>query len=353
MLDVEVALAAAQADAGLIPQAAAHAIADAARASSFDVAEIVSAGWEVGTPVLPLIDRLRALVGSPHSEHVHHGTTTQDIVDTATVLQIRAGLMGLEERWARMGDVLARLAQRHRATPMLGRSFLQAGGTISFGRKVAGWLGSVAGDISRLHEEAAALPLQLGGPLGVLDGYGDHGVAVVTGVAERLDLTIPAVSWHSDRRPIRATAGALADVAATVRNVATDTILLAQTGIEEVSVRPGRSSSVANKQNPIDAIRANAAAQFAVAQTAALLALGPHEHERAIGAWHAEWALVPTAFHGAMAAAEAIERSIASLEVHEERMLANLTAAGYEPSPSSMDSRLIDRAVDAFGRAKR
>lgn len=351
LLDVEAALANAQADAGLIPPAAAAAITAAAHVARFDPAAVLAGGWEVGTPIIPLTDRLRDLVGEDHAAFVHLGATTQDIIDTATVLQIREAIEVVDENWRRLGAVLADLAHRHRSTPMLGRTFLQAAGTTSFGRVAAGWLASVAADLHRSAAVRADMPVQLGGPIGIPDALGDRAAAVTEGLADRLGLAVPALPWHTDRRPIRSVAALVSDVAATTRRLATDTLLLAQTGVEEVTVRAGRSSAIPGKRNPIDAIRAGAAAQVAATQAAGLLMLGPYERERAGGAWHAEWALVPLALHATLAGAEAIERSMATLEPDQDRMAANLTAAGQAPGVPAAADEIIDRALAAYRAA--
>lgn len=350
MLDVEAALAAAQAEVGLIPEAAAAAIAAACFAGRYDVGAVFAAGWEVGTPVLPLVERLRAELEDDHAGYVHLGATTQDIVDTGLILQIREGLLALEGEWLRFGRTLATLAKEHRTTPMLGRSFLQAGAPITFGRKVGGWLSALAKDLTRIRVGLLELPIQLGGPMGALRGMDDRGAAVAAAMGGQLGLQVPAVPWHSDRWPIRAVAAVAADVASTARQVAVDTILLAQSGIEEVSTRPGGSSSLAGKRNPIDAIRANAAAQFTSGQAALLLTTGPYEHERATGAWHVEWAVVPLLFHGAMAAVEAVVRSTESLVPDPARMVDNLVAAGHDPEEVGLAPEFADRAVEAFRR---
>jgi 3-carboxy-cis,cis-muconate cycloisomerase len=350
MLDVEAALAAAQAEVGLIPEAAAAAIAAACLAGRYDVAAIFSEGWEVGTPVLPLVDRLRAEVEPDHAGFVHLGATTQDIVDTGMILQIREGLLALEGEWLRFGRTLAALAKEHRSTPMLGRSFLQAGAPITFGRKVGGWLSALANDLTRLRVGLVELPVQLGGPMGVLRGMGDHGESVATAMGAQLGLHVPAVSWHSDRWPVRSVAAVAADVASTARLIAVDTILLAQSGIGEVTTRAGSSSALAGKRNPIDAIRANAAAQFTAGQAALLLTTGPYEHERATGAWHVEWAAIPLLFHGAMASVEAVVRSTESLVPEPARMADNLVAAGHDPEEVGLAPEFADRAVEAFRR---
>jgi 3-carboxy-cis,cis-muconate cycloisomerase len=352
MLDFEAALARASAAAGILPPAAAEAIRKSCEewAPEDDPSALFAAGWEAGSPVVPLVARLRERVGEVAAPYVHLGATTQDVVDTGLVLQVREGLAVLERQMASAGRVLAALADRHRDTVMLGRTLMQPAAPITFGFKAAGWLDGWTRDLERTRRLPGRLALQLGGPVGTLSRFGGRGLAVAEEMGRLLGLAVPAMPWHASRDRIAETAAALALAARTVAKIAHDLVLLAQAEVGEVSMRPGGSSSLAGKRNPIDAIRALAAARFASGQAAILLAADPHEHERAAGAWHTEWVAVPTLFHGTLAAVEALGRALSTLEVHAERMSANLGDLG---SDAGLAGRFVDRVLDPFREAVR
>lgn len=348
MLDVEAALARATAAAGLIPPEAAAAIDAACRSGSFEAAALFAEGWEAGSPVIPLIARLRELVGADAAPYVHLGATTQDIVDTGLVLQVREGLEELEAGLATIGRALAALAERHRGTLMPGRTLMQPAAPITFGLKAAVWLDGLARDLGRIRERRRRSALQLGGAVGNLAGFGADGMRVAEEMGRDLGLEVPAIPWHATRDRIGETAATLALAARTAAKIAGDVILLAQGEVGEVSTRAGASSALPGKRNPIDAIRSAAAAQVACGQASILLQARPTEHERAAGAWHAEWAAVPALFHAACAAFEALERAIDTLEVDAERMRANVERSASGGAHAGLADVLIDRVVAAF-----
>jgi 3-carboxy-cis,cis-muconate cycloisomerase len=352
MLEVESALARASAAAGVMPTAAAEAIRASCESWTTEesASSLFAAGWEAGSPVVPLVARLRELVGEDAAPYVHLGATTQDVVDTGLVLQIREGLGALERHLVDAGRILAALAERHRDTVMAGRTLMQPAAPITFGLKAAGWLDGLTRDLERTRRLPERLALQLGGPVGTLAGFGERGLAVAEEMGRILDLPVPAMPWHTARDRIAETAAVLALASRTVVKVAGDLILLAQAEVGEVSMRAGGSSSLEGKRNPIDAIRATAAARFAGGQAAILLAAVPYEHERAAGAWHTEWVAVPTLFHGTLAAVEALGRALSTLEVHAERMSANLGDLG---SDAGLAGRFVDRVLDPFREAVR
>lgn len=354
MLDVESALSRASAAAGIVPPAAAEAIRKTCeRWETEDPSSLFAEGWEAGSPVVPLVARLREMVGEEAAPYVHLGATTQDVVDTGLVLQIREGLVELERHLLSVGRALAALADRHRATVMAGRTLMQPAAPITFGLKAAGWLDGWTRDLERTRQLRQRLALQLGGPVGTLSALGERGLAVAEEMGRILELEVPAMPWHTSRDRIAETAAVLALVTRTVAKVAHDLILLAQAEVGEMSMRAGGSSSLAGKRNPIDAIRAVAAARFASGQAAILLGAVPYEHERAAGAWHAEWAAIPALFHGTLAAVEALGRAIDTLEVHVEHMSANLALLGSERHDDGLAGRFVDRVLQAFRRITR
>lgn len=353
MLEVEAALAAATAAAGLIPSGAAAKIEEVCREEGFDAAAVFARGWEDGSPVIPLVSRLRQLAGEDAAAFVHLGATSQDVIDTGLVLQVRDGLAVLEGRLLSIGRGLTALAEGHRDSLMTGRTLMQPAAPITFGLAVATWLDSLTRDVERLRERRRGAALQLGGPAGTLAGFGGRGLQVAEEMGRLLSLAVPAVPWHSTRDRIGEVAAALALAARTAAKVAGDVVLLAQGEVGEVSTRAGGSSSMAAKRNPIDAIRAVAAAQVASGQAAVLLDVRPCELQRAAGAWQAEWAAVPALFHATLAACEALGRTVASLEVDDQRMRANLAQGVPGDQDAGLAGELVDRAVAAFRKLER
>jgi 3-carboxy-cis,cis-muconate cycloisomerase len=304
-----------------------------------DPARLLEQGWEDGTPVLPLLEEIRSRLPEKHAGHLHMGSTTQDVVDTALMLQARSALELLDASLASASISLAGLADAHRATAALGRTFLQAAVATSFGTRAARWLQSVVhvrGDIRRLQ---GRLPLQLGGPVGDTASFGDAACALTERVADHIGLAVPAAPWHTDRWPVQDIASLLGKSASVCSKIASDVAFLAAAG--DVRVRSGRSSSMSHKRNPVDAMRAEAASQVCRAVVAGLMTSPAHLLERGMGPWHAEWALVPLAFQTAGAGAEAIARCLETLEVDVDVMTA---AAGGE---TPVDTGLIDRALAA------
>jgi 3-carboxy-cis,cis-muconate cycloisomerase len=209
---------------------------------------------------------------------------------------------------------------------MAARTLLQQAVPTTFGLKAAGWLVSISDARRRLAAVAAGLPAQLGGAGGTLAAFGDSGPELVRLYAEEVDLQEPTVPWHSLRTPLRDLAGALAGAAGALGKIATDVVLLAQTEVAEVAeAEGGPSSTMPHKQNPTAAVLARACTRHAQANAALLASLAEHEHERAAGAWHAEWAALSSALATTAGAANAVRRSLDGLRVDVERMRANIS----------------------------
>lgn len=353
MLDAEAALAEAVANSALIPAEAAEVIADVCRNAEFAADEIFAEGWERGSPVIPLVVALEAAVGEPHAEHVHFGATTQDMVDTGLMLQVREGMGRLERDVRSLGSAIADLASEHRTTVRLARTLLQPAGPTTFGLTAAGWLDALTRDLGRLRRTRGALALQLGGAVGDQAAFGEHAEAIAAHMASRLGLSVPPLPWGASRDRIGEIAATLSLLCQTSANIAGDLLLLAQAELGEVSMRSGGSSAMPDKRNPIDAIRVVAATRFAAGQAAVLLAPSSHEFERAAGSWHLEWAAVPTLFHGTLAATEGLERAVDTLEIHPARMASHFEQlpAGRRVKPGQQTQRLIARALEEWSEA--
>ncbi|HEV8624550.1 MAG TPA: 3-carboxy-cis,cis-muconate cycloisomerase [Acidimicrobiia bacterium] len=329
MLDVEAALARAEAQTGLIPIEHEEAIAAACQAGRFDVSELGRAAAAAGNPVVPLVEQLRDAVGGEAAASVHAGATSQDIIDTATMLVARGALTAIAADLDAAGDAAAGLATEHAQTVMAGRTLLQQALPTTFGAKAAGWVSGIddAADLldSVRHRRLA---VQLGGGAGTLAALHPHGPEVVRLLAEELGLTAPAMPWHTNRSRISELAGALGVTAGALAKPARDVTLLAQTEIGEVREGvPGRggSSAMPHKRNPVAAVATLANTTQAPGLVATLLtATSGHDHERAAGAWHAEWHPLRELFIAVGSAAAWLADCLTHLEVDPGRMRANI-----------------------------
>ena len=323
LLDAERALVEAEAEAGIVPAGAATAIAEACRAGLYDAGALAHEGRAAGNPVEPLVRAIRAQVGDEHADFVHRGATSQDMLDSAAMLVAQRTLLLIDVELDGVAAACAHLAEKHRGTVMAARTLLQQAVPTTFGYKAAGWLVGVVEARARLA--AVELPAQLGGAAGTLAALGNDGPEVLRLFAARLGLREPVLPWHTRRTPIVDLAGALAGAAAAAAKIGTDVVLLAQTEVGEVAeAEGGASSTMPHKRNPTNAILADACARHARANAGVLLESAVQEHERAVGAWHAEWHALAAALAATGGAAAAIRRSLDGLVVNAERMRANI-----------------------------
>jgi 3-carboxy-cis,cis-muconate cycloisomerase len=361
MLEVEAALADAEAEAGLIPAEAAKAIRSACDADGFDAGRIAAEGRASANPVVPLVAALREKVGGDAAGFVHYGATSQDIVDSAAMLVASRALGVLRSELDGVAAACAELAKRHRETPMAGRTLLQQALPITFGLKAAGWLDSVMAARERL--DSLSLPVQLGGPVGTLASLRPEGERVVGLLAKRLDLEEPALPWHTARLRIADLGTSLALTAGALEKIALDVVLLSQIEIGEVAEPSGGgrggSSSMPHKRNPVGSVLAIACARRVRGDAGVLLAAMAQEHERAAGAWQSEWAPLNDALALTGGAAAAMREALEALEVRPERMRENLEAlreqlAGDEElDPAEYLGSagvFVDRALSRYGR---
>jgi 3-carboxy-cis,cis-muconate cycloisomerase len=332
MLDFERALARVEGRLVVIPAQAAEVIARPRSPDAFDLAALASEAEQAGNLAIPLIHALTALVARDDAEaarYVHWGATSQDVIDSGLMLQVRAGLDLIDADLARLAAALARLAQAHRATPMAGRTWLQQAAPITFGLKVAGWLSAIKRDQQRLRDlRGRALAAQVGGAVGSLAAFGAQGLAIADGVAEELGLQAPDMPWHTQRDRVVEVATTLGLLAGTLGKMARDLALLAQSEVAEArepgGPERGGSSTMPQKRNPVGAAVTLAAAQRVPALVATLLAAMPQEHERGLGGWQAEWETLPEIFLLAAGALRRMREAAEGLEVDEQRMRANL-----------------------------
>jgi 3-carboxy-cis,cis-muconate cycloisomerase len=323
LLDAERALALAEARAGVIPAAAADAIAGACVAERFDAGALAEAGRSAGNPVEPMVRRLTEAVGGDAARFVHWGATSQDVIDTAAMLVARDTVRLLVRRLDELAAACARLAEAHRETPIAARTLLQQAVPTTFGAKAAGWLAGVLD--ARRDLAALEFPAQLGGAAGTLAPLGADGPRVVELFAQELELAAPTIPWHTLRAPIARLAAALELAAGAAAKVALDVALLAQNEIGEVREGSGgASSTMPHKRNPVGSTVALGCSRLAHANASVLLGGLAQEHERAIGAWHAEWPALTAALAYTGGAVASVASVVNTLEVDAEAMRRNL-----------------------------
>ncbi|MEH2533084.1 3-carboxy-cis,cis-muconate cycloisomerase [Bradyrhizobium sp. AZCC 1588] len=334
MLDFEAALARAEAAAGVIPASAADPITSACRAESFDIAALAEAATKAGNLAIPLVKALTANVArsdAAAARFVHWGATSQDVIDTAVMLGLRAGIDAL------LADIdcaiagFAGLARQHRHTPVVARTWLQHALPMPFGLKLAEYAAALHRSKLRLQRvRSEALALQFGGAAGTLAALGDKGLAVAEKLAEELKLPLPDAPWHTHRDRIAEAASVLAIIAGTCGKIARDVSLMMQTDVGEAFEPSGEgrggSSTMPHKRNPVAAASALAAATMAPNLAATIFAAQVQDHERSAGPWHAEWPTLPTLLLVTSRALAAIVDIAEGLEVDAARMRANLDA---------------------------
>jgi 3-carboxy-cis,cis-muconate cycloisomerase len=334
MLDFEAALARAEAAVGVIPHEAVEPIVAAAKAERFDLAAIAAAAPAAGNVLVPLVAALTAEVAKDNADaagFVHWGASSQDAIDTALVLELRAGLDALIADLDRAIAGYVALAGRYRRTATVARAGLQHTLPMPFGLKVAGYAGALGRSRERLKRlRREALIMQFGGAAGTLAVLGERGFDVYERLAALLDLPLPDAPWHSHRDRLAEVAAALAILAGTCGKIARDVTLLMQTEVAEAfepaPATNGGAAPLPHKRNPTAAASVLACAAMAPQLAAAIMSTEVHEHERAAGAWQAEWAAFPAlliAVSGALAGVADIGER---LEVDNERMRANFDA---------------------------
>jgi len=333
LLDVEVALAAAEAESGLIPPSAAVDIKAAACAELFDLSAITQDAINDGNVVIPLVRKLTEAVSakSPESSrYVHRGATSQDIMDTAQALLLRKRHAVVREELTRAMESAAALARAHAATPMAGRTWLQHASPTTFGLKAAAWLDMLGRCRARLEDSVArAQVLQLGGASGTLASLGPDGPAVAEAMAKALALRVPPAPWHTHRDRVAEAASAFSITCGALGKIGRDLTLLAQSEVAEVQTASGGgSSSMPHKQNPVRAVTAVAAAIRAPGMMSTLLSAMVQEHERAAGGWQAEWQTLRDLIDITIDAARAIAAALGELKVDPSAMRRHLDSRG-------------------------
>lgn len=337
MLDFEAALAHAEALVGVIPQSAAAAIAAHCRADLIDLEALPQASATAGNTAIPLVKALTMLVSDKDAAaagYVHWGATSQDAMDTGLVLQMRIAFTVLDSRLSDLADSLAKLAATHARTPLAGRTWLQQAVPVTLGLKAAGWLSAVERHRDRLEEtRSRVLALQFGGAAGTLAALDGRGLEVAQALADKLQISLPDLPWHSQRDRVAEAAATLGLLVGTLGKIARDVSLLMQTEVGEAfepaggaGQKRGGSSTMPHKRNPVGCAVALAAAARVPALVSVMLGAMVQEHERGLGGWHAEWETLPEIFTLTAGALEHIGVVVKGLEVNAPRMLQNLEA---------------------------
>src|SRR6201995_4128435 len=332
MLDFEAALARAEAEVGVIPQTAVTPIAKACKAESFDVAALAEAATRSGNLAIPLVKALTALVAKSDAEaarYVHWGATSQDVIDTAAMLTLRAGIDALLADLDRAIRGFAALARKHRNTAVVARTWLPHALPMPFGLKLAEYAAALHRSklrLKRLRDEALAL--QFGGAAGTLAALGDKGLAVSKALARELKLPLPEAPWHTHRDRIAEAASVFAIIAGSCGKIARDVSLMMQTDVgeafEPAGAGRGGSSTMPHKRNPVAAASALGAATMAPNLAATIFAAQVQDHERSAGPWHAEGPTLPALMLVTSGALAAIVDLAEGLEVDAARMRENL-----------------------------
>jgi len=335
MLDVEAALARALAAKGVIPVAAVDPWVRCCQADQIDLPSLVIAAQDAGNIAIPMVKQLTAAVAAVDADaarYVHWGVTSQDVIDTGRVLQLREAINVITHELAALVDALAGMAQCYRDTPMIGRTWLQHALPITFGMKLAGWLDALMRHQQRLaacREQVCVL--QFGGASGTLASLGEHASSVAQAMAQELDLATPHLSWHAHRDRFVECATTLGMLTGTLGKIARDISLMSQTEVAELSEAgaPGRggSSSMPHKRNPVGSAAVLSAATRVPSMVATLLSAMPNEHERALGGWQSEWETLPEIVSLSAAALAHLRSVIDGLKVDTERMRRNIDAS--------------------------
>ena len=329
-LDVEAALARSQSKLGIIPKEAGKEITSAASLSSINWDTLKLRTSIVGYPILPLVEQLSLSVKDGYGQYCHWGATTQDIMDTADVLQIRKGLNFLSKDLDSIADALSKIVKKHINTPLAGRTHLQHALPITFGYKAATWLSSIDRHIKRLEEiKSRVFNVSFFGAAGTLASLGEvDGLNTQASLAKELDLNIPDVSWHSIRDNFCEVTGWLALVGSSLGKIAYDVMLMMQTETQEVA-EPflhgrGSSSTMPQKRNPISSEVMLACSKLLREHHSSMLDAMVLDHERATGQWHVEWYTLPNAFIISSACLSSAKYLLEGLEISPENMKNNL-----------------------------
>jgi len=332
MLDFEAALAGAEASSGIIPESQAQIIAGKCRAENFGLSAIAKDAALAGNLAIPVVKKLSELVAHEDKDaarFVHWGATSQDVIDTGCILQVRGAFDLIDRDLVRLTGTLVTLAETHRATPVVARTWMQQALPTTFGFIVAGWLDAVSRHRERLAEiKPRVLTLQFGGAVGTLAALGGRGPEIAKVLAGELRLSLPSIPWHTHRDRIAEIATTLGLCTGTLGKIARDISLHAQTEIAELSepIFEGRggSSTMPQKRNPVTCAVVLQAATRIPGLVNTLLSAMLQEGQRGPGGWHSEWETLPDIICLSGGALHHLAEMLPGLEVDAGRMRHNL-----------------------------
>jgi 3-carboxy-cis,cis-muconate cycloisomerase len=332
MLDFEAALARAEARAGFIPASAAPSIEAKCRAELYDMTVLARAAASAGNLAIPLVKQLTLLVAKKEKDaarYVHWGATSQDVIDTGRVLQLRQALVLISSELDLFAAVLGELAHKNRATLIVARTWMQQALPTTFGLKAAGWLDAIDRHRARLAEtQERCIVLQFGGAVGTMAALGDRGLDVAANLAKELQLPLPELPWHSQRDRMAEIATTLGLFCGTLGKIARDISLHTQTEVGEVfepsADGRGSSSTMPHKRNPVTSAVVLSAAARVPPLVSTMLAAMIQEQERGLGGWHAEWETLPDIVRLTAGALHHLTTTVSELELDPERMRQNL-----------------------------
>jgi 3-carboxy-cis,cis-muconate cycloisomerase len=332
MLDFEAALARAGVNAGLIPAPEAQTIAAKCQASLFDKKKLTEETALAGNLAIPLVKQLKSLVAAENPDaanYVHLGATSQDVIDSAYVEQLFKAIKFIVEDFALLRNALSDLANHHRATPIIGRTWMQHAVPTTLGFKFAGWLDAFNRHIERIIQvQAGCFDPQFGGAVGTLASLGPHAQAFSKALATELKVPLPEISWHSHRDRFGEIATTLGLLTGTLGKIARDIALHSQTEIDELrepaEPHRGGSSTMPHKRNPVACAAILSAATRVPGLVSTMLTAMVQEDERALGNWHAEWETLPKIVMLAGGALHQLTELLPRLEIDTDRMLKNL-----------------------------
>jgi len=351
MLNFEAALARAEARTGVIPEIDARKITEKCGAQHFDLPAIRKEAARAGNAAIPLIKMLTELVAKEDknaARFVHWGATSQDVIDTGCVLQLRRAFELMDQDLSRLSATLAALAEKYRETPVVARTWMQHALPTTFGFIVAGWLDAMLRHRQRLAEiRSRALSLQFGGAVGTLAALAGRGPEVAMAVAEELQLSLPLAPWHSHRDRMAEVATSLGLLTGTLGKIARDISLHSQTEVAEVCEPAGEgrgsSSTMPHKRNPVTCAVVLAAANRVPGLVSTMLAAMVQEEERGLGGWQAEWETLPEIVRLSGGALHHLAQMLPALEVDPERMRQNLDATQGLIFAEAVSTALGDR----------
>lgn len=351
MLRFAAALAIAEARTGVIPEGASRRIAEQCVVDRFDLGALAKQARPAGNLAIPLVKMLTEAVAKQDQDaarFVHWGATSQDTIDTGTVLQLGDALGLVENDLARLSEVLVKLAEEYRATPMVARTWMQQALPTTFGFVVAGWLDAILRHRRRLAEiRPRVLSLQFGGAVGTMAALLGRGPQVAQALGAELRLTVPAAPWHAHRDRLAEVAAFLGLVTGTLGKIARDISLCTQTEVAELFEPSGEgrggSSTMPHKRNPVTCAVVLAASSRVPGLVSTILSALSQEHQRGLGGWHAEWETLPEIIRLSGGALHHLLEMLPGLEVDRERMCANLEATRGLIFAEAVSMALADR----------